>query len=203
MSVPTAIANDAADRWGVQALASNLPQTQTSRAVRFYEPLATASARERNSTSSIFEAIRPARSIAASFKAGIPVRIDSRNVTASPHEISPSLASNCRSALNASLAFSESPARAASNPANECAEYRVAVSLAVLCSYVGCTREPAVKMGLWENTTTQTTKTTGTIPQRMAQEMHQRGMPPDSSFQRFKFPISRFPGTMGLLPISR
>ena len=75
--------------------------------------------------------------------------------------------------------------------------------LAVLCSYVGCTREPAVKMGLWENTTTQTTKTTGTIPQRMAQEMHQRGMPPDSSFQRFKFPISRFPGTMGLLPISR
>lgn len=66
----------------------------------------------------------------------------------------------------------------------------------MLCSYVGCTREPAVKMGLWENTTTQTTKTIGTIPQRMAQEMHQRGTPPDSSFQQFKFPISRFPGTM-------
>jgi Protein of unknown function (DUF3617) len=39
-------------------------------------------------------------------------------------------------------------------------------------------------MGLWESTTTQTTKTTGTIPQRMAQEMRQKGMPPDSSFQR-------------------
>lgn len=48
----------------------------------------------------------------------------------------------------------------------------------------GCTREPAVEMGLWESTTTQTTKTTGTIPQRMTQEMHQKGMPPDSSFQR-------------------